>query len=226
MMTNPVQDEKMLKNIKFNAHSIYMNKGIKHFFGKNLAILSLVLVFVNRSMGQEMINMSTANCTISSNEIQMDILVTNTSKAELRWNSCVIRMNIPAALSPAGEQKYAITYRGGSDFPSSFPSTGGTLPGSFFNSATRLLSWSSSPNIAYSNLTCNAPLIAAGQTKKIGRFSFKITSSKFLKGAAAGLTWHTTSSCILYEGCSPNTVGFGNAANRILTNPCTLKVPE
>ena len=202
-----------------------MIKGYNIIIRKIFSLVSLFCIFAFCCNGQATISMSTANCTISSNEVQMDILVTNTGKVDLRWNSCVIRMNIPAAILPPGTQTYEFNYLGGSDFPLSFPSAGKACSGANFNAVKNILLWVSSPSLVYNNHTCSAPLIAAGQTKQIGRFSFKITSSTFQKGAAA-ITWHTTSSCILYEACSHTTLGFGNSGNRVLAEPCMLTVPE
>jgi hypothetical protein len=135
-------------------------------------------------------------------------------------------MNIPATLIPAGKQTYTLNYLGGSDFPLSFPAAGNNSAGAIFNQVTNVLSWVSTSGMSYNNRTCGAPLISAGQTKHIGRFSFKITSSEFPKDAVVDFKWHPTTSCILYQDCAPNTIGFGTSENRILTNPCTLTVPR
>ncbi|MEP7166038.1 MAG: hypothetical protein ABI741_15150 [Ferruginibacter sp.] len=203
-----------------------MIKWLDFSFKKILILPGLFCIITCVSNAQSSITMSANNCAISSNEMQMDILVTNTGTTDLRWNGCVIRMNIPAALIPPGVHTYAISYLGGSDFPASFPAAGKHSTGAFFNSERKLLTWASTPNMAYNNKTCNAPLIPAGQTKHIGRFSFKINSSKFQKAVDADIKWHTTSGCILYQNCSALTKGFGTPDNRVLANLCTFTVPE
>ena len=177
--------------------------------------------------GKAQITMSTANCSISSNEVQMDILVTNTGTIDLRWNSCVLRMTVPTGMIPPGTQTYAINYIGGSDFPLSWPAVyPATAFGSNYIAATRILTWTTGNTSAYNNLTCTAPLISPGQTKTIGRFSFKITSSTFLQGAAANFVWHSTSGCNFYQGCAAAVTGYYQSSGlRTLINPCALTVP-
>ena len=194
-------------------------------FKKILPLLCLFYAFALE--GNAQITMSTANCTISSNEVQMDILVTNTGIIDLRWNGCFLIMVVPVTMIPAGVQTYTWNYLGGSDFPLSFPSGAGVnSPGSGYNTTTRRLIWCSTPNGAYNNGTCNAPLISQGQTKTIGRFSFKITSSTFLQGAAANFVWNVNSGGILYQACAPTVTGYDQVHGPLtLQNPCSLTVP-
>lgn len=177
--------------------------------------------------GKAQITMSTANCTISSNELQMDIVLTNTGKTDLHWNSAVLRMTVPAGMVPAGSQTYVVNYIGGSDFPSSWPVAPAKAFGTNYNASQRVLTWTSGNTSAYNNSECNALLIAPGQTKTIGRFSFKITSSNFLQGAVADLTWHSTSGCNLYQACKAAVTGYNETSGlRTLVNPCKLVVPR
>jgi hypothetical protein len=196
------------------------------FLRKLLVLVNLFFVFAQTSTAQ--ITISTANCNISSNEVQMDILVTNTGAIDLRWNSCVLRMSVPAAMIPAGTQTYTYNYMGGSDFPLSWPlSYPANSFGASYNEATRLLTWTTGNSSAYNNTTCAAPLLSPGQTKTIGRFSFKITSSNFVGGAAANFVWHTTSSCNFYQNCYTAVTGYMEESGlRTLNNPCTLIIPS
>ena len=197
------------------------------FFKKILILLILSVGFVHGINAQSSITMSTANCTITANEVQMDILVTNTGSIDLRWNSAVLRMNVPAAMIPAGTQTYTIYYLGGSDFPLSWPAVYPATPfGGNYNAATRVLTWTTGNTSAYNNNTCSAPLVSPGQTKTIGRFSFKITSSTFVVGAVANFAWHTTSAGIFYQNCTTFVTGYNQASGlTTLINPCTLTVP-
>ena len=193
------------------------------FLGKILALICLFYAFALE--GKAQISMATANCTISSNEVQMDIVVTNTGKIDLRWNSTVLRMVVPVGMIPAGGQTYTITYIGGSDFPLSWPVAPAPAFGAAYNALTRLLTWTTGNSSVYNNNACNAPLIGSGQTKVIGRFSFKIGSSAFVQGAA-DFVWHSTSSCNFYQGCKAAVTGYNQSSSiRTLENPCKLIVP-
>ena len=97
--------------------------------------------------GKAQITMSTANCTISSNELQMDIVLTNTGKNDLHWNSAVLRMTVPAGMVPAGSQTYVVNYIGGSDFPSSWPVAPAKAFGTNYNASQRTLTWTSGNKI-------------------------------------------------------------------------------
>ena len=154
-----------------------MKKVLQRFFGKITILVSMLLAF--SYTGTSQITVSMANCTITTDEIQMDILLTNTG-ADLRWNSPVLRVTIPAAIlpSPVTLGTYSFNYVGGSDFPLSWPAV---FPapsfGASFNTTSRLLTWTTGNTSAYNNLSCPAtpaPIIPAGSTKNIGRFSFKI----------------------------------------------------
>ncbi|MEP7166037.1 MAG: T9SS type A sorting domain-containing protein [Ferruginibacter sp.] len=200
-----------------------MKKVILFFFKQVFLIVGLYFAFTQQSNAQ--IIMSTANCTISSNEVQMDILVKNTGTIDLHWNACVLRMTVPAAMLPAGTQTYTFNYMGGSDFPLGFPVAGNNSWGANYTTSTRLLTWTTGNTNPYNNLTCSAPLISPGQTKTIGRFSFKISSSNFVPGAAANFVWHTTTGCVVYQGCVPTSTAYNLNSLRTLINPCTLTVP-
>ena len=202
-----------------------MKKVLQNFYKTTLLIAVSLFAVVNT--GKAQITMSTANCTISANEVQMDILITNNSAADLRWNSTVLRMTVPAAMIPAGAQTYTVQYIGGSDFPLSWPAVfPAPAAGASYTAASRLLTFTTGTAGAYNNLTCTAPLIAPGQTKTIGRFSFTITSSNFVAGADATFTWQTTSSCNLYQVCAGAVTGYNQASGlRTLAPPCNLTVP-
>lgn len=202
-----------------------MKKVLQNFYKTTLLIAVSLFAVVNA--GKAQITMSTANCTISANEVQMDILITNNSLADLRWNSTVLRMTVPAAMIPAGAQTYTVQYIGGSDFPLSWPAVfPAPAAGASYTAATRLLTFTTGTAGAYNNLSCTAPLIAPGQTRTIGRFSFTITSANFVAGADATFTWQTTSSCNLYQVCAGAVTGYNQASGlRTLAPPCNLTVP-
>lgn len=202
-----------------------MKKVLQFFYKRTL--LFAVSLFAVVIAGKAQITMSTANCTISANEVQMDILITNNSAADLRWNSTVLRMTVPAAMIPAGAQTYTVQYIGGSDFPLSWPAVfPAPAAGASYTAASRLLTFTTGTAGAYNNLTCTAPLIAPGQTRTIGRFSFTITSANFVAGADATFIWQTTSSCNLYQVCAGAVTGYNQASGlRTLTPPCSLTVP-
>ena len=202
-----------------------MKKVLQNFYKRTLLIaISLFAVVI---AGKAQITMSTANCTISANEVQMDILITNNSAADLRWNSTVLRMTVPAAMIPAGAQTYTVQYIGGSDFPLSWPAVfPAPAAGASYTAASRLLTFTTGTAGAYNNLTCTAPLIAPGQTRTIGRFAFTITSANFVSGADATFIWQTTSSCNLYQVCAGAVTGYNQASGlRTLAPPCNLTVP-
>ena len=211
-----------------------MKKVLQHFLGKTMILVSLLFAFNQKSIAQ--ITISTANCVITANEVQMDIKVTNTGTGDLRWNSTVIRMTVPASMlpSPVTLGTYSFQYVGGSDFPLSWPTViPSNAAGASFTTSSRLLTWTTGSPGAYNNLTpnpCEAPLIAAGVTKTIGRFSFKIlTGGNFIAGQPATFTWSTTSSCNLYQVCAGAVTGYNSSSSgvalRTLGPVCPLTVP-
>jgi len=212
-----------------------MKKVLPHFFGKIMILVSLLFAFTQQSKAQ--ITMSTANCTITPTEVQMDIMVTNTGANDLRWNSSVLRMIVPAGMLPA-TTTYSFNYVGGSDFPLSFPAVfPGPSFGASFAAASRTITWTTGSTSAYNNTTppCEAPLIVSGVTKKIGRFSFKIATGgpTFIAGQPATFTWSTTSSCNLYKTvptCAASVTGFNSSSTgealRTLATPCVQTVPN
>jgi hypothetical protein len=121
-------------------------------------------------------------------------------------------------LPSTGTNTVSWGYVGTSDFPLSFPATGGPTFG--YTPATRTCSVNTGTGI-YANGTCTAPLIAPGQTLKIGRFAIH-NSQAFVTDQAVGLTWVTTSGLTLYSACTSTTVGYQLATNRTLNPPCNL----
>ena len=213
-----------------------MKKVLQHFFGKMTVLVSLLFVFACTVKAQtNKIIMSTGNCTITPNEIQMDIFVKNDYAAlDLRWNGCVLRGNFPVAMLPSGtvSANYSFNYVGGSDFPLSFPAPGNNSAGSGFTPSSGLLTWASTPSAAYTNTGCpasTAPLISPGVTKKIGRFSLKLnTAATFVAGQNATFVWLVTSvSCNMYQACTATVTGYNNASGlRTLDPVCPLVVPS
>ncbi len=208
-----------------------MRNFLKSLLAKSFALVSFTFLISFCSQAQTAITMSTANCTITENEVQMDIQVPNTSPvAILRFNSTVIRMTVPAAMIPAGTQTYSFNYIGGSEFPLGFPVAGNPSAGASFNTTSRLLTWTTGSAGVYNNISCPSSIAIAidpGQTRTIGRFSFKITSGNFVPGADATFTWSTTSSCNFYVDCAPTVTAFNQASGfRTLAAPCALTVPS
>jgi hypothetical protein len=189
-----------------------------------LRIGLLVISLLFFKPGGAQITVSLSNCSATVDEVQMDISVSNTGSTELRWCAAVLRINIPAAILPAGSNTYTYNYVGGSDFPLSFDVENAKAKGAVFNAATGLLTLCSTDPLKYGNASCTAPLIAPGVTKKIGRFSFKINNAHFIAGAAE-LNFHTSSGCVLYDACSRWLVSYNNISKRTLSNSCSFKIP-
>ena len=206
-----------------------MKKVLQSFFGKITILVSMLCAFAYTGNSQAHITMSTANCTISANEVQMDIRVTNDGTQDLRWNSTVLRMIVPAGMLPVGGT-YSFQCVGAGDFPLSWPAV---LPANAFGAnyaaATRTITWTTGNTSAYNNLTCTAPLIPMGATMTIARFSFKCTNNNFAASQNATFTWSATSSCNLYQTsptCAAAVTGFSTTVLRTQAPPCTLTVPS
>ncbi|MEC4048584.1 hypothetical protein OX284_004015, partial [Flavobacterium sp. SUN046] len=174
--------------------------------------------------------MSISNCTVSAgNEIEFDVFVTNLISTDLRYNSNIIRFKHNTSILPStGVNTETWGYVGGSDFPLSFPLTypqtgqGGTFT---YNTVSREFSISTLTGV-YDNLTCSAPIIPAGSTKKLGRFVIH-NSQNFVQGQPVGLIWSgTTSAVIMYSACGTITATYNNAATRTLIAPCVISIPS
>ena len=159
----------------------------------------------------------------------MDIRVTNDGTQDLRWNSTVLRMIVPAGMLPVGGT-YSFQCVGAGDFPLSWPAV---LPANAFGAnyaaATRTITWTTGNTSAYNNLTCTAPLIPMGATMTIARFSFKCTNNNFVSGQNATFTWSATSSCNLYQTsptCAAAVTGFSTTVLRTQAPPCIQAVPN
>ena len=174
----------------------------------------------------QVVSMSINNCAMTApNELQFDVTFTNVSAQSIQFNSSVVRFNISTAINATSD---AITWgivRDGnntpsSDFPLSFPTTGG--PTFSYTAASRLYSLSLGTGVYSNGTTCSAPNIASGATKKIGRFYIRNNTQNFVASQTVGMTWATTSSVIGYLNCAQGTSGFNTTALRTLVTPCNL----
>jgi len=202
------------------------NMGPKRTFLKLKHLLAVVmfLSFYTTSIAQT-VSMSISNCAVTApNEFQFDVFVTNLTATDLHFNSTVIRVKHGTAILPTGTNTESWGYVGGSDFPLSFPLTypqtgqGGTFT---YNSTSKEFSISTLTGV-YNNLSCTAPLIPAGESKKLGRFVIH-NSQNFVAGQSVGLIWSgTTSATILYTACGTVTATYNTAGTRTLVTPCNL----
>ena len=200
---------------------------------KLLLVVFLLLSVYTKSIAQS-VSMSVTNCAVTaSNQFQFDVMVTNLTASDLRFNSTVIRVKHGTSILPTGTNTETWGYVGGSDFPLSFPAvfpqlggTNGGGGGTFtWNSTTKEFSISTSTGV-YNNLSCTAPLIGPGQTKKLGRFVIN-NSQNFVADQSVGLIWSgTTSAVVLYNSpCVASTTAYASSGVRTLVAPCNLSTP-
>ena len=200
----------------------------KNYFLR-LRWLYLVVLFLGvyaNGLAQQVVSMSINNCAMTApNEFQFDVTFTNVSSLPIQFNSTVVRLNFAAGILNSSSD--AITWgivRDGSnnpttDFPLSFPATGG--PTFSYVAASRQLSLSTGTAVYQNGATCLAPNIAPGATKKIGRFYVR-DAQNYVSNQSTGLTWATTSSVVGYSNCAQVTTGWGTSTLRTLVSPCSL----
>ena len=122
---------------------------------------------------------STANCAITANTITFDVLLTNTSTTDERFNSVVIDFNYALQIMPTAQSAgvtFGFVNDGLSDFPLSFPpNSAPTFSVTTLTTTPRVRV--STGTAVYTNGSCTAPLIGPGLTKKIGRFVITNTTA-------------------------------------------------
>ena len=185
-------------------------------------VLSLFTISLS-GFAQQSFSLSVTNCSAAAQDLSFDVTVTNLLTTDLRFNAATLRFQFGANILPStGTNTVSWGYAGESDFPSSFPNVfpAAGNPTFSYNAATRTCSVNTA-TAAYNNLTCTAPLIAGGETKKIGRFVIH-NSQPFVTDQQVGLTWVTTSGLTLYSACTSTTVGYQLTTNRTLNPPCNL----
>ncbi len=181
-----------------------------------LAVISF-LSFYTSSIAQS-ISMSVSGCAMTAaNEFQFDVTLTNTSATNvLHYNSATIRLKHAAGILPStGTNTETWSYVSGSDFPLSFPQTGGPV----FNFSAGTFSFNT-PTGAYNNNGCGGPTLSPGETKKLGRFAIR-NSQNYVTGQSVGLSWVTSSGFVMYIDCALTSTSF-NTTNRTFNSPCTL----
>jgi len=193
---------------------------LQKLFSKIGLLLTVFAFFmISFSVKAQSVSMGISGCSVTANEINFDVTVTNLLTTDLRYNAATLRIQFAAGILPStGTNTVTWGYVGDSDFPLSFPSTGG--PTFSYTSSSRQCSVNTGTGV-YNNATCSAPLIGPGQTKKIGRFFIR-NSQNFVNDQQVGLTWVTSSGLTLYSACSTTTVGYNTSGTRTLLTPCTL----
>ena len=197
--------------------SINMGSKKNAFTIKWLLLAVLFLTVCANGIAQS-VSMSVTNCAITApNEFQFDVMVTNISTTSIQYNATVIRFTHSAAILPSGTNTETWGYVGSSDFPLSYPTTGG--PTFIYNSGTKQFSLSTGTSAYANGATCAAPNIAAGETKKLGRYYVR-NSQNFVAGQSVGMTWVTSAAIVGYVNCSQTTSAFSNSGTRtLITNP-------
>lgn len=185
-------------------------------------VLSLFTISLS-GFAQQSFSLSVTNCSATAQDLSFDVTVTNLLTTDLRFNAATLRFQFGANILPStGTNTVTWGYAGESDFASSFPNVfpAAGNPTFSYTAATRTCSVNTGTAV-YNNLTCTAPLIAGGETKKIGRFVIH-NSQPFVTDQHVGLTWVTTSGLTLYSACTSTTVGYQLSTNRTLNPPCDL----
>ena len=195
------------------------------FYAKKIVLTFLLVCAVTIcSYGTATYTMSTANCSITANALQFDIVYTNTSSAgeTIRFNSAVIRFTIPATFfnSGAGEAATA-SYVGSADPSVANFWVAGNGAAYGWTAASRLLNITTGTSV-YNNSTCTAPSIPAGGSLTIGRFQLQLNATNWKSSQSAALAWVSTSTGNFYTNCATATTNLG----KTLQTACTLTTPS
>ncbi len=199
-----------------------INMGSKrNAFNIKWLLLAVLFLSVYANGIAQSVSMSVTNCAITApNEFQFDVMVTNISSTSIQYNSTVVRFTHSAAILPStGTNTETWGYVGGSDFPLSYPQTGGPTFG--YNTGTKQFSLSTGTSVYANGTTCSAPNIAVGETKKLGRYYVR-NSQNFVSGQSVGMTWATTAALVGYINCAQASTAFSTTGTRTLITPCNL----